>query len=137
MQQYYSTCQSYHDANLDSEGLGKIQVSRQLEDFKSQSAYSICGDVLPTQPLSSRASDKGNDGGNILRSAQTIVWVLLRNEINNLGRLAFSEEGSVDRSRWNGVNGDTTTAEILGKDPRNLLNRTLGSNVTQRIREDS
>ena len=53
------------------------------------------------------------------------VWVLLWNESNNLERLAFSEEGSVDRSRWNGVNGDTTTTEILGKGPRNLLNRTL------------
>ena len=30
------TRQSYYDANLDSEGLGDIQVSRQLEDFKSQ-----------------------------------------------------------------------------------------------------
>ena len=75
------TRQSYYDANLDSESLGDIQVSRQLEDFESQSTYSISGDVLPIQPLSSRASDKGNDGSNILRSAQTIVWVLDRKSV--------------------------------------------------------
>jgi len=42
-----------------------------------KNSYFIGGDVLPIQPLSSRASDKGNDGSDILRGAQTIVWVLL------------------------------------------------------------
>lgn len=71
------THQSYHDANLNSEGLGEIKISRQLKDPKGQSTYSIGEDVLPIHPLSSRASDKGDDGSNILRSAQTIIWVLL------------------------------------------------------------
>ena len=106
MQQYYSTyTPKTIDANLDSGSLGEIQVSRQLEDFQGQKNYSNGGDVLPIQPLSNRPSDKGDDGGNILRSSRTIVWVLLWNEISNLGGLAFSEEGSVDRSRWNDVNG--------------------------------
>jgi hypothetical protein len=40
-------------------------------------------------------------------------------------RLASTEERSIDGSGRDGVNGDTTAAEILGKDTSDLLDGTL------------
>lgn len=99
--------------------------SAHSNDTQHRITYSIDTEVLTVEPLSSRAGNKSNSRSDIFRETKTTIGVLLGDEVDDLLRLAGAEEGSIDRSWRDGVDGNTTTAKVLGKNASDLLNSPL------------
>lgn len=94
-------------------------------------------DVLAINPRRVRTRQERNNIRNLLRCPDPIHGVEPCNHLDDRLGLAVVEEISSGRAGGDSVDSDGALAKVLGEDPSNLFDSTLGRIVEEVVRGDS